>query len=119
MESRVGPPSRRPAGRGGIYSTTASGDPFFDAWDDTPERIIQLVIRLAEAPMVRPHLQQFGLYYGQRERDGLLGLRCDACRPHGCACGTMGQRANEYMVECFRDPDLRPLFDELKLAVRE
>lgn len=117
-EKRIGNPTLGPKGRGGIYSTTASGDPFFDAWDDTVQRIKAMNGRLAESPPVRPYLAKYGLYYGLTA-EGLLALRCQKCSPASCSCGDIRPRSKEFMVDCFHDPELRPIFDNLKLAVRE
>jgi len=118
--SRVAPPFQAPRGRGGIYDPQGS-DWFTKV--DIADRICKLSTRLAEAPAVRQHLEHWGLYYGLNDRGALI-LRCARCRPESCSCGPDGlgttrPRANEYMVAAFHDPDLRQLFDQLSLAVRE
>lgn len=102
-------PTRGPAGRGGIYSTGSAAD--------IPERIVALTRALAEHPATRQYLPRGCLYYGTRE-DGTIALLCSACNERPCTCGTIDGRAREYMVQVYRDPVLRRLFDERRLAVR-
>lgn len=118
----IGEPVWEPRGRGGLYSTQ---DPFYDDdWgpNSVPDRIKRLVARLAEAPQLRPYLEQFELFLGPTEKG--LAWRCAHCRPELCSCGsnrmgTTRPRSSEVLVLCYNDPELRPIFDQLKLAVRQ
>ncbi len=114
-----GSPYQGPRGRGGIYNPTSTGDPFFDQDWEMPQRIMDLATSLSEHPGVRPHLERYMLCYGQRAGDEKVVLCCTRCNESPCVCEDLGIRSKEYMVAVFNDPELRPLFAERHLAVRE
>lgn len=56
------------------------------------------------------------------DEEGFLVLSCRRCHKgfSGCRCRpALELRRDRFSVDCFRDPTLRPIFDQLGLKVQE